>query len=628
MTITAKTLEIVPQAESEGEGIDIEVMKNEETMDEASQISMNRRLRRLSRSVAINLRGVGRCHWNFVLLGPPIIALVIIGLMSLLPLRQASYSVSAANTYAFWSVALNISVCTIQIHHAVTHVHLAKSWQQVALPASVLSTLCTRRTWTEIIAAALVIAPCFACGVVLAYFFGWAPQVLGFAVILSLLFISIECATGGSRLHLLQSKDPEKVLESLSQRGSFYVILQMAVVVLNLGSSMEVQYTNMLRPLTMRSTEAISTGEIEAFCGPSARNESYLQAYCQTPEPSLIGSGAAWLSSCNDGGFGMYPSLMYACLASRRFQIQRSLHMACLSLGGRFLFLFMDDIWEHALDQVWRRKTRLANTIIRYLLYLITLVEVLNTLNKQASLITSLIANRVTFTVTLALCICQVLINLVPTFTILKKKMSVGGDKKQKKHDIFLSHNWGPDASDRDNHERVCAIARGLKEHGINCWLDQEVMHDDLTNQMSNGVDASRLVAVFITQSYMDKAQGLGPRGLDDNCKAEFDYALRRHGVAKMLPVVMENGCKNPDNWTGAIGFRLGSQLYVDCAEGNPLPSEKTIYALAVNIRKRLDTRGSSHSLLDAISPRRKELSGRRKDSKWAAPQDAATGVE
>ena len=33
MTITAKTLEIVPQAESEGEGIDVEVMKNEETID-------------------------------------------------------------------------------------------------------------------------------------------------------------------------------------------------------------------------------------------------------------------------------------------------------------------------------------------------------------------------------------------------------------------------------------------------------------------------------------------------------------------------------------------------------------------------------------------------------------------
>ena len=131
-------------------------------------------MRRLSRSVAINLRGVGRCHWNFVLVGPPIIALVIIGLMSLFPLRapHLPYSVYAANTYAFWSIATNIALCAVQIHHAVTHVHLAKSWQQVALPASVLSTLCTRRTWTEIIAATLVIATGFACGVVLAYFLG------------------------------------------------------------------------------------------------------------------------------------------------------------------------------------------------------------------------------------------------------------------------------------------------------------------------------------------------------------------------------------------------------------------------------------------------------------------------
>jgi hypothetical protein len=54
---------------------------------------------------------------------------------------------------------------------------------------------------------------------------------------------------------------------------------------------------------------------------------------------------------------------------------------------------------------------------------------------------------------------------------------------------------------------------------------------------MSNGIDQSKLVLVFVTRAYIDKVQGYGRRGLDDNCKAEFEYALRRHGTRRMLVV-------------------------------------------------------------------------------------------
>ena len=39
------------------------------------------------------------------------------------------------------------------------------------------------------------------------------------------------------------------------------------------------------------------------------------------------------------------------------------------------------------------------------------------------------------------------------------------------------------------------------------------------------------------------KANGDGPNGQDDNCKCEFDYALRRQGVKKMITVVMDPAC-------------------------------------------------------------------------------------
>lgn len=112
-------------------------------------------------------------------------------------------------------------------------------------------------------------------------------------------------------------------------------------------------------------------------------------------------------------------------------------------------------------------------------------------------------------------------------------------------------------------------------------------MHDDLTNQMSDGIDCSRLVAVFITTSYIRKVQGLGPSGLDDACKAEFDYSVRRHGVGRMVPIVMEAGCRNTNEWTGGVGFRMGSQLYIDLSDDDK-PDPAKLKQLADNIHKRL----------------------------------------
>ena len=62
----------------------------------------------------------------------------------------------------------------------------------------------------------------------------------------------------------------------------------------------------------------------------------------------------------------------------------------------------------------------------------------------------------------------------------------------------FRSHHWGNDEESRDNHKRVKAISDGLRDRGIKVWLDENIMDEDLTNQMSDGIDNSRLVAVFV----------------------------------------------------------------------------------------------------------------------------------
>jgi hypothetical protein len=179
--------------------------------------------------------------------------------------------------------------------------------------------------------------------------------------------------------------------------------------------------------------------------------------------------------------------------------------------------------------------------------------------------------------------ITDVIANLIPTFY-----HAVSTKLQAHKYDVFLSHNWGPDELGRDNHERVVKLKEGLERAGLSAWLDEEILHDDLTNQMSHGIEHSKLVAVFITSSYIDKVQGNGPRGLDDACKNEFDYAIRRLGAAKVIPVVMDPRCKDSNAWTGAIGFKLGGQIYFDMSADGAVEDVRKLAQLSSFLKRRL----------------------------------------
>ena len=113
---------------------------------------------------------------------------------------------------------------------------------------------------------------------------------------------------------------------------------------------------------------------------------------------------------------------------------------------------------------------------------------------------------------------------------------------------------------------------------------------------MTEGIDRSSTVVVFITRNYLRKAAGRaslplpptslqdsqpigsqspmaahpmlayaeGPRGLNDNCMAEFAYSANRRGAERLVAVVMEPRCLDTTDWHGTVGLRLGSHLYVD----------------------------------------------------------------
>jgi len=139
--------------------------------------------------------------------------------------------------------------------------------------------------------------------------------------------------------------------------------------------------------------------------------------------------------------------------------------------------------------------------------------------------------------------------------------------------DVFLTHNWGDDESKRDNHARVALINDALQKEKITTWFDDERLEGDIVQQMTSGIDNSKIVIVFLTRKYIDKVNGKGDKGASDNCKCEFDYTTTRKTPAKMIPVVMEKDVRDPKTWDGAVGFSLSKLLYYDFTEDDKLDS-------------------------------------------------------
>ena len=127
--------------------------------------------------------------------------------------------------------------------------------------------------------------------------------------------------------------------------------------------------------------------------------------------------------------------------------------------------------------------------------------------------------------------------------------------------DAFLSHNWGNDENDRDNHQCVSLINEELKARGYKTWFDEENLAGNIEVEMAQGIEQSEGVIVFITRKYYEKVNG---NKAGDNCQKEFRYASKIKTRAKMVPVVMEEFKRLATPWKGLVGINLGGEMYVD----------------------------------------------------------------
>ena len=71
--------------------------------------------------------------------------------------------------------------------------------------------------------------------------------------------------------------------------------------------------------------------------------------------------------------------------------------------------------------------------------------------------------------------------------------------------DIFLSHAWGTDDENRNNHQRVKLLSKLLLNKGYSVWFDENDIIGNIDNSIIKGISNAQVVLVCLTEKYCDK---------------------------------------------------------------------------------------------------------------------------
>lgn len=124
----------------------------------------------------------------------------------------------------------------------------------------------------------------------------------------------------------------------------------------------------------------------------------------------------------------------------------------------------------------------------------------------------------------------------------------------------FLSHAWGPYPF--HDHDRVCQLGAELKKvEGVTVFLDKDDMTGDTKKTMAAGIKATKVVLVFISQSYIDRVEA----SCENNCLFEWEAACNLK--KKIYPVVIDPNLRNPSSWGTVLSAKLGGLIYSDFVE-------------------------------------------------------------
>jgi TIR domain len=154
------------------------------------------------------------------------------------------------------------------------------------------------------------------------------------------------------------------------------------------------------------------------------------------------------------------------------------------------------------------------------------------------------------------------------------------------KYDLMISYS-------HSNKELCHQIHQSLIELKYRVWIDLENMHGSTFQSMAQGIEASEMILVCMSNPYKQSAYC--------QSEAEYAYTRRRH----IIPLLLEKKYR-PDGWLGLI---CGSKLYVDFTKGE---FEQAVHKLigqiqlyqrrsSTNVTIKLDPQPLSHEIASIV---------------------------
>jgi hypothetical protein len=133
--------------------------------------------------------------------------------------------------------------------------------------------------------------------------------------------------------------------------------------------------------------------------------------------------------------------------------------------------------------------------------------------------------------------------------------------------EIFISHAWGNDSLNRDNHLRCNELAKKLINCGYKVWFDSNDLYGNIDSSIIKGINNSKIVLVCLTNNYCNKINNaVHMQCPNDNCFKEWNYSLFKKKT--IIPILMEPTMKETFlNGDGVIQMYLNSTMFIDMTD-------------------------------------------------------------
>jgi hypothetical protein len=148
---------------------------------------------------------------------------------------------------------------------------------------------------------------------------------------------------------------------------------------------------------------------------------------------------------------------------------------------------------------------------------------------------------------------------------------------------LFISHAWGKDGLERDNHQRCKLLYNKIIQKKYSAWIDDNEIYGNIDYAIMRGINNAKAIIVCLTETYCNKINNAVLHNLpNDNCYKEWNYSLFKQKI--IIPVIMEPNMRNIYlKQEGVVQMYFNSTLYIDASEDLDSAVEKICFTLKNN---------------------------------------------